>query len=150
MIRKILVKRPLDSFLLYCSHSHYHDINPLLFAPNTQTLLSIPTKTVGYIYSSPRKENNSKPPTGENVVPHERIIRVNPNRRKQVGIPKKESLEIENPKGNPIWRQTELILRCQRENSNEDPSWRQKELFPRPQRKQKGIPKKESLGVFIP
>ena len=107
MIWKILGKRPLDSFLLYCSHSHYHDINPLLFAPNTQTLLSIPTKTVGYIYSSPRKENNSKPPTGGNVVPRERKIRVNPNEGKQGGIPDKEYPGITDPKGDPIWRQTE-------------------------------------------
>ena len=37
--------------------------------------------------SSPRKEKNSKPPTGENLVPHELITRVNPNRGKQGGIP---------------------------------------------------------------
>ena len=44
----------------------------------------------------------------------------------------------------------ELIPRCQQDNSNKDPSWRQKELIPRRQRKQRGIPEKESLGIFIP
>ena len=37
--------------------------------------------------SSPRKEKNSKPSTGENVVPHKLISRVNPN-----GVNKKEYL----------------------------------------------------------
>ena len=52
-------------------------------------------------FSSPIKENNSKPPTGENVVTPERISRVNPNEEKQGGIPEKESTGIANPKGNP-------------------------------------------------
>ena len=86
------------------------------------------------ICSSPRKDKYSKSPTGKYLVPHERIIRVNPNGGKQGGIPEKESPGIANPKGYPSWRQTELIPKCQRENSNEDPSWRQKELIPRCQR----------------
>ena len=30
------------------------------------------------VFSSPRKEKNSKPPTGENLVPSERTIKINP------------------------------------------------------------------------
>ena len=41
----------------------------------------------GCIY--PRKENNSEPPTGENVVPREETIKVNPNGGKQGRIPEK-------------------------------------------------------------
>ena len=44
----------------------------------------------------------------------------------------------------------ELIPRCQRENSNKDWSWRQKELFTRRQQRKRGIPERESLGIFIP
>ena len=77
----------------------------------------------------PRKEKNRKPPTGENVVPCEWIFRVNPNGGKQGGIPEKEYTGIENPKGDPSWRRTKLIMRCQRDNSNEDTSWHQKELI---------------------
>ena len=80
----------------------------------------------------------------------ERATRVNPNRGKQGGIPKKESPEIENPKSDLSWRQTELVMRCPRENSNEDPIWRQKALIPRHQRKRRGIPEKESPGIFTP
>ena len=89
------------------------------------------------------------PQRGENVGPHKRVSRVNPNRGKQGGIPEKKSLGIANPKGYPSWCQTELIPRCQRENSNEDPSWCQKELIPRCQRKKRGKPEKESPGIFI-
>ena len=59
--------------------------------------------------SSPRKENNRKPPTGENVIPRKQIIKVNPNRGKQGGIPEKESPGIANTKGNPNGHQTELL-----------------------------------------
>ena len=76
--------------------------------------------------SSPRKEKNSKPPTGGNVVPHGQISRVKPNGGKQGGIPETESTGIANPKDDPSWRQTELITRCQQDNSNKDPSWHQK------------------------
>ena len=100
--------------------------------------------------SPPRKEKNGNPPTGENVAPHKQISRVNPNGGKQAGIPEMESPGIANPKDDPSWRQTELILRCQRDNSNEDLSLRQKELIPRYQRKQRGIPERESPGIFIP
>ena len=41
------------------------------------------------------------PQRGENVVPRDRTIRVNPNRGKQGRIPKKESTGIANPKGDP-------------------------------------------------
>ena len=82
------------------------------------------------ICSSPRKAKNSKSPTGEYVVPHKQTRRVNPNRGKQGVIPEKESPGIANSKGDPSWRQRELILRCQGGNSNEDPSWCQKELVP--------------------
>ena len=51
--------------------------------------------------SSPRKEKNSKPPTGENVVPCKRTIKVNPNGGKQGGIPEKEYPGIANPKSDP-------------------------------------------------
>ena len=87
---------------------------------------------------------------GGNVVPRKQTIRVNPNRGKQEGIHKKESLGITNPKGNPSGRQTELVPRCPQENSNEDPSGCQKELIPRHQQKRRGIPDKESLGIFTP
>ena len=93
--------------------------------------------------SSPRKEKNSKPPTGGNIVPHKQIIRVNPNGGKKGGIPEKESPGIANPKGDMSWRQTELIPRCQRENSNEYPSWHQKELILRRQLR-------SPLGMKIP
>ena len=99
---------------------------------------------------SPRKEKNSKPPTGENVVPRKQTIRVNPNGEKQGGIPKKESPGIANPKGDLSGRQTELVPRCPRENSNEDPSWCQNEFIPRHQQKQRGTPEKESPGIFTP
>ena len=100
--------------------------------------------------SSPRKENNIKPPTGENVVPHEQTIRVNPNERKQGGITEKESLGIANPKGNPNRRHTELVPRCPQENFNEDPSRRQKEVIPRHQKKKRGISKKQYTLSFTP
>ena len=100
--------------------------------------------------SPPRKEKNGKRPTGESLVPHERIIRVNPNRGKQGGIQEKESPGIANPKGDPSWRQMELIPMCHRYNSNKDSSWLQKELILRRQRKQRWIPKKESRGILIP
>ena len=48
------------------------------------------------------------------------------------------------------WRQTKLVLRCHWENSNEDLSWRQNKLILRSQRKQRGIPEKVYLGIFIP
>ena len=111
---------------------------------------NVENMSFGDRWSSPRKEENRNSPTGENVVPREKTIRVNPNGVKQGGIPKKESLMIANPKGNPSGRQTKLFPRCQRENSNEDPSWRQKELIPRDQQKWRGIPEKEPLGVFTP
>ena len=67
------------------------------------------TATVGFIdtCSSPRKEKNSKFPTGENLVPCKQIIKVNPNGGKQGGIPEKESLGIAITKGDPNGRQTE-------------------------------------------
>ena len=80
------------------------------------------TTKLGYACISPRKEKNSKPPTGENIVPRERKIKVNPNGIKQWGIPKKESPGIGNPKGDLNGRQTELVPRRPRENSNKDPS----------------------------
>ena len=86
------------------------------------------------ICSYPRKENYSKSPTGKYVVPHEQISRVDPNGEKQGVIIEKESPGIANPKGDPSWRQTELIPRCQQDNSNKDPSWRRKELILRCQR----------------
>ena len=46
-------------------------------------------KTNLHTWSSPRKEKNRKPPTGENVVPCKLTIRVNSNGEKQGGIPKK-------------------------------------------------------------
>ena len=73
-----------------------------------------------------------------------------PQRGKQGGILETESQGITNPKDDPSWLQTELISRCQWKNSNEDLSWRQKELIPRRQRKQRGIPEKESPGIFTP
>ena len=57
---------------------------------------------------------------GENVVPRELTIKVNPNGGKQGGIPKKESPGIPNPKDDPNGRQTELVPRLPRVNSNKD------------------------------
>ena len=74
------------------------------------------------IYSSPIKEKNSKPPTGENVVPRERTIKVNTNRGKQGGLPEKESTGIVNPKSDQNGRETELVPRRLQENFNKDPS----------------------------
>ena len=73
-------------------------------------------------YSSPRKEKNSKPPTGGNVVPREKTIKVNPNGGKQGGIPVKEYTGIANTKSDPNRCQTESVPRHPRANSNEDPS----------------------------
>ena len=101
-------------------------------------------------WSSPRKEKKMKPPTGENVVPWEQTIRVNPNGGKQGLFLKKESLGIANLKVYPNRRQTELVPRRPRENSNEDPSERQKEVISRHQQKQRGIPERESPGIFNP
>ena len=42
----------------------------------------------------------------------------------------------------------ELVPRRPQENSNKDPSGRQKEVIPMHQWKQRGIPEKESLGIF--
>ena len=68
--------------------------------------------------SPPRKDKHSKTLTGKYVVPHERIIIVNPNGRKQREIPEKESPGIPNPKQDTSWHQNELFPRCQWENSN--------------------------------
>ena len=126
----------------YNSERYKHELNRNLLACD---------KCYHYdTWGSPRKEKNRKPPTGENVVPREQTIRVNPNRVKQGGIPEKESPGIVNPKGDPSGRQTELVPRCPHENSNEDLSWRKKELIPRHQRKRRGIPEKESPGIFTP
>ena len=86
--------------------------------------------------SSPRKEKNSKPPTGENLVPREQTIKVIPNGVKQGGIPEKEYLGIANPKSDPNGCQTELFLRRPRGNSNKDPSGSNSEV---PDKK-RGIP----------
>ena len=72
--------------------------------------------------SSPRKDKNNKPPTGENLVPCKRNIEVNPNGRKQGGINKKESPGIANPKSDPNRRKTKLVPRRPWGNSNKDPS----------------------------
>ena len=101
-----------------------------------------------YLCSSPIKEKNGKPTTGENVFPHKQTIRVNPNRGKQGGIPKKESLGIADPKGNPSWHLTELYPRCPRENSNEDPIWRQKGIHSEAPAKAKRNPREVISGDF--
>ena len=49
-------------------------------------------------FSSPRKEKNIKPPTEENIVPHKQISRVNPNKGKQGGIPRRNIWELQIPK----------------------------------------------------
>ena len=72
--------------------------------------------------SSPRKEKNSKPPTGENIVPREQKIKVNPNGGKQGGIPEKESPGIANTKSDPNGRQTKLVPRRPWGNSNKYPN----------------------------
>ena len=128
----------------------YTKVNCTCWHKGVKHLSSITKQILWHLCSSTRKENNSKPPTGENVVPRKRTIRVNPNEEKQGGIPEKGYPGIANPNGDQSWRQTELVLRCPRENSNEDPSWRQKELIPRHQQKQRGITKKESPGGFTP
>ena len=77
---------------------------------------------------------------GENVVPRERKIKVNPNRGNQGGIPKKESLGIANPKGDPNGRQTELVTGRLRKHFKEDPSGSNSEAPAKAKRNtQKGI-----------
>ena len=49
---------------------------------------------------------------GKYVVPQKLIRRLNPNGGKQRGIPEKKCPGIANPKGDPSWRQTELIPRA--------------------------------------
>ena len=66
------------------------------------------------------KRRTVKPPTGENIVPREQTIKVNPNMGKQGGIPEKEYPGIANPKGDPNKCQTELFTWRPRKNSNED------------------------------
>ena len=90
--------------------------------------------------SSPRKDKNSKPPTGENVAPREQTIKVNPNGGKQGNIPVKEYLGITNTKSDPNRCQTELVPRRPRENSIEDPSGSNSEAPAKAKRNlQKGI-----------
>ena len=82
------------------------------------------------------------------VVPHKRRSIVNPNEGKQIGIPKKESLGISNPKEYLSWHQKEVIPRCQRKNSNKDPSWRQKGLILRCQR-ENFVPTKFEIQIWV-
>ena len=89
---------------------------------------------------SPRKEKNRKPPTGENVVPREQTIKVNPDEWKQGGIPEKESPGIANPKSDPNGRHIKLVPRRPRRNSNKDPSGSNSEAPSKSKRNpQKGI-----------
>ena len=85
------------------------------------TWLTYLTRTV-IICSSPRKEKNSKPPTGKTEFLVNEIIKVNPNGGKQVGIPDKESPGIANNQSDPNGCQKELVPRRLRGNSNKDPS----------------------------
>ena len=94
--------------------------------------------------SSPRKEKNSKPPTGGNVFPCKETIKVNPNRGKQRGIPEKESPGIANNQSDPNGRQTELVPRRPQKNSNMDPSGSNSEV----RTKAKRNPWKESTFEF--
>ena len=59
-----------------------------------------------HVCSITRNDKNSKSPTDKYVVPHEQIIKVNPDVGKKAGISEKESLGILNPKGDPSWCQT--------------------------------------------
>ena len=55
-------------------------------------------------------------------VPANETIKVNPNRVKQGGIPKKESPGTTNNKNDPNRRQMELVPRRPQGNSNKNPS----------------------------
>ena len=100
--------------------------------------------------SSPRKEKNSKPLTGVNVVPRERISRVNPNRGKQEGIPKKESPLIANPKGDPSWCQTELIPRCPQKHFQQNLELAPKGINSKAPEKANRNPREGTSGDFHP
>ena len=50
---------------------------------------------VSHICSSQRKEKNRKPPTGENIVPRKRTIRVNPNRGNKEESPRRNLRELQ-------------------------------------------------------
>ena len=94
---------------------------------------------VNNVCSSPRKEKNSKPPTGENVVPCEQIIKTKTNGGKQGEIPENKSSGIVNPKSDPNRRQTKLVLRRPQKILTKIPA----EVILRHQRKQRGIPDRE-------
>ena len=129
--------------------SHRRAFNSITYH---QVLLSI-TGILGFQYnlvtgiyiledrcSPPGREKNSKPPTGEILVPHEQTIKLKPNGVKQGGTPEAKSPGIANPKGDPNGRQTELVPRRPRENSNEDPSISNSEAPEKPERNpRKGI-----------
>ena len=92
------------------------------------------------IWSSPRKEKNSKPPRGENWVPCEQTIKVNPQRGKTRRNPDKESPRIANNKSDPNGQQKELVPRRPRKKSNKNPSGSKSAVTA----KSKGDPRKES------
>ena len=71
-------------------------------------------------------------------------IKVNPNRVKQGGIPKKEYLGIANNKSDPNGCQKELVPRCPRGNSNKNPRGSTSAV----PAKAKGNPRRESPFEF--
>ena len=73
-------------------------------------------------------------------------IKVNPNKGKQGGMTKKESLGIANKKSNPNERQTQLVPRRPRVNSNKDLSGSNCEVRAEPKRN----PRRESPLIFTP
>ena len=75
-----------------------------------------------------------------------KTIKVNPNKGKQGGIPRKESPRIANPKSDPNWCQMKLVPRHPRGNYNKDPSGSNSEIPV----KAKGDPQRESPLSFKP
>ena len=99
----------------------------------------------------------------KNVVPQERrrtvnplrgkteflaneTVKLNPNRGKQGGIPKKESPGIANNKSDPNGRQKELVPKTRGKIPIRTPA----EVIPLYQRKKRGIPKGKSNLNFMP
>ena len=83
---------------------------------------------------------------GENWVPSEHTINVNPNGGKQGGIPEKESPGIANPKGDLNGCQQNYSQVARRKIPTKIPA----EVIPRYQQKQRGVPKVNPHLNFTP
>ena len=97
-------------------------MNPPSCAVASRVFITILSVLKREKWSSPKKEKNSKPPTGETEFLANKTIKVNPNRGKQGGIPEKKSPGIANNKSDPNGRQKELVPRRPQGKSNKNPS----------------------------